>query len=66
MIYYHFNIPTVGPFHWADTHIGRATTKVNSVLEAAIRLLYSNVHDDISTIFTGIYGKQVTPPPPPT
>ena len=21
MIYYHFNIPTVGPFRWADTHI---------------------------------------------
>ena len=23
MIYYHFNIPTVGPFRWADTHISR-------------------------------------------
>ena len=22
MIYYHFNIPTVGPFRFADTHIG--------------------------------------------
>ena len=21
VIYYHFNIPTVGPFRWADTHI---------------------------------------------
>ena len=25
MIYYHFNIPTVGPFRWADTHIVKMT-----------------------------------------
>ena len=27
MIYYHFNIPTVGPFRCADTHITKAITR---------------------------------------
>ena len=41
MIYYHFNIPTVGPFRCADTHM----RKENNLLEftkSLIKILKNN------------------------
>ena len=52
MIYYHFNIPTVGPFRCADTHImlnkysNYDSCSLNNHYLTTLNKLYSNSNDN--------------------
>ena len=39
MIYYHFNIPTIGPFCWADTHMSKDIDVMEKVQRRATRMV---------------------------